>query len=437
MGMTGQGGQAEDAYWTKRSQVERRVSASGQAPFLMCCNKEILYHGFLCFSSIAVTVTQATVLNFFIIAFFRGASHQIATYFWFLGDLFIVCFFAISFTTAYRYIHLRRKLEDSRLYTEPQIQQKIQRSIYKHVMWLSPRHCGTLPFSFITWFVYSSVLVAKLCLILSSGIPTELVQSNMKNNTSASINDMHDPIHGLDSNLLKVAVGLSALVFIIMLQAHHNHDPDSPHSGYIAGVCHNIAVEVFDSVTLLSLLFVQDRKGNFIEIWNYFKHGIIVLSSINLILPTLTLYGLSLSGFGRHLNRVIHIKVLSQLLQLFVINIPFLGVRIYLWAWMKYDLSLFVVKNLCYIFMLMHSLYPGMVYVLTGKPCGHLVPFSNDKKKSIEVVDGGANQANSPTSSNEIELVPMQLQSPATSEQPRNLNRVSKQAYESGDESTP
>ena len=76
--MTGQGGQAEDAYWAKRSQVERRVSASGQAPFLMCCNKEILYHGFLCFSSIAVTVTQATVLNFFIIAFFRGASHQVS-----------------------------------------------------------------------------------------------------------------------------------------------------------------------------------------------------------------------------------------------------------------------------------------------------------------------------------------------------------------------
>ena len=77
-------------------------------------------------------------------------------------------------------------------------------------------------------------------------IPT---QADMKNNTSASMHDMHDPIHGLDSNLLKVAVGLSALVFIIMLQAHHNHDPDSPHSGYITGVCHNIAVEVFDSVS--------------------------------------------------------------------------------------------------------------------------------------------------------------------------------------------
>ena len=92
--MTGQGGQAEDAYWAKRSQVERRVSASGQAPFLMCCNKEILYHGFLCFSSIAVTVTQATVLNFFIIAFFRGASHQVSYIkkflYFFLGYLFFV-----------------------------------------------------------------------------------------------------------------------------------------------------------------------------------------------------------------------------------------------------------------------------------------------------------------------------------------------------------
>merc|ERR1712223_21119 len=244
----------------------------------------------------------------------------------------------------------------------------------------------------------------------------------------------HGAVEGLNANMLKVAVGLSALVFIIMLQAHHNHDPDSPHSGYITGVCHNIAVEVFDSVTLLSILFVQGRNTDVDqEIWNYFKHVIIVLSSINLILPTVTLYGLSLSGFGRHLGRVIHIKVLSQLLQRFVINIPFLGVRIYLWAYYEYDLSLFVVKNLCYIFMLMHSLYPGMVYVLTGKPCGHLVPF-NDKKKSVGVADGP--KANSPTTSNEIELVPMQT-SPTTSEQPRNLNRVSKQAYESGDDSTP
>ena len=58
---------------------------------------------------------------------------------------------------------------------------------------------------------------------------------------------------------------------------------------------------------------------------------IIVLSSINLILPTLTLYSLSMSDFGRHLENVISVKVAYQLLHLLVINIPFLGVRIYLW----------------------------------------------------------------------------------------------------------
>lgn len=98
--------------------------------------------------------------------------------------------------------------------------------------------------------------MAKLGVILSSEIPAhmtgaaELLQFN---DTLGRPNgsDSYDPIHGLDSNLLKVSVGLSALVFIIMLQAHHNHEPDSPHSGYIAGICHNTAVEVFDSVSFL------------------------------------------------------------------------------------------------------------------------------------------------------------------------------------------
>ena len=73
-------------YWSSKMEnespgaVARRRAASGQLPFLMFCDKEILYHGFLCFASIMVTVTQATVLNFFIIAFFRGYYHQVWIY---------------------------------------------------------------------------------------------------------------------------------------------------------------------------------------------------------------------------------------------------------------------------------------------------------------------------------------------------------------------
>ena len=46
-------------------------------------------------------------------------------------------YFFVSFKvirSVFRYIHLRRKLEQTTNFTERQIQQKVQRSIYKYVM---------------------------------------------------------------------------------------------------------------------------------------------------------------------------------------------------------------------------------------------------------------------------------------------------------------
>ena len=96
---------------------------------------------------------------------------------------------------------------------------------------LSPRYFGTLPFSFMAWLSYSVYLSAKIAVIFSSNIPTFMIASKQSNCTSVEMSsDMNphdmpadDPIHKLGTNLLKVSVGLSALVFIIMLQAHHNH----------------------------------------------------------------------------------------------------------------------------------------------------------------------------------------------------------------------
>ena len=60
-------------------------------------------------------------------------------------------------------------------------------------------------------------------------------------------------------------------------------------------MCHNTAVEVFDSVTLLALLVVADKDAHFSKIWNLNKL-IIILSSLNLMLPTVAIYMLSMSG---------------------------------------------------------------------------------------------------------------------------------------------
>jgi len=285
-----------------------------------------------------------------------------------MGDLFVVCIFATSFVSAYRYIHLRYKLEldnkNNRSREEQnRIRKVIQARIYKNVACLSPKYFGTLPFSFIAWLTYSVYLSAKIGVIFSSNIPAFMTEYKLNNGSSTTMTlDEDDPIYGLGTNLLKVAVGLSALVFIIMLQAHHNHQDNTAHGGYVLGVCHNIAVEVFDSATLLSLLIVPDRDLNYLKIMNFNK-VIVVLSCINLILPTLTLYSMSMSDFGRRMTEVSKQTVISQSLNLLVVNVPFLSIRLYLWAKYNYELSLFVVKNACYIFLLVHSLYPGMVRV--------------------------------------------------------------------------
>ena len=48
------------------------------------------------------------------------------------------------------------------------------------------------------------------------------------------VSELNDPANALGSNLLKVTIGLAALIFIVVLQSHHNYDQDSPHSGIAA-----------------------------------------------------------------------------------------------------------------------------------------------------------------------------------------------------------
>ena len=61
------------------------------------------------------------------------------------------------------------------------------------------------------------------------------------------------------------------------------------------------------------------------------------------------------------MHKVSKLTVVSQSLNLLVVNVPFLAMRLYLWGKYNYELSLFVVKNACYIFLLVNNLTPGML----------------------------------------------------------------------------
>ena len=49
-----------------------------------------------------------------------------------------------------------------------------------------------------------------------------------------------------DFFIVVVSSHINCILFIF--QAHHNHQDNTAHGGHMLGVCHNISVEVFDSV---------------------------------------------------------------------------------------------------------------------------------------------------------------------------------------------
>ena len=98
--------------------------------------------------------------------------------------------------------------------------------IFVSILGLS-RRFGTLPFLPFAWFVYSLFLVFKVGIIFTTYVTHFQINERNPNNCSNFYQLLTDEdesenktnsVLGLGSNLLKVAVGSSALLFIIILQ---------------------------------------------------------------------------------------------------------------------------------------------------------------------------------------------------------------------------
>jgi hypothetical protein len=74
---TGRGSSSEKITMSEGGGTPKKSLDKSESAYEMC-NREVLYHGFLCFAAIVVIVTQGTVLNFYIIAFYREYYHQVS-----------------------------------------------------------------------------------------------------------------------------------------------------------------------------------------------------------------------------------------------------------------------------------------------------------------------------------------------------------------------
>ena len=215
----------------------------------MGCTVEIFYRSadavFLC----VVLLFQSVMLNYFIISHFRDS---VLPFFWFLCDFFCLLTFSFSLFVAYRSNwKLKRKsmnvcsnnsVSSGRSHSRNSSSDSEQGSAYG-----SSADCfsqaSRLPFSYVSWIVYSVFLIAKIVVLFKSDIPQTLSDKN---------NLFFGP------QMVKFSLGVTALIFSLVVEAHHHDREDVARHEYIKSVSYGMALEILDSVRNLSV-FIADR----------------------------------------------------------------------------------------------------------------------------------------------------------------------------------
>lgn len=94
------------------------------------------------------------------------------------------------------------------------------------------RLTNNFPLAYFSWIVYSAILIAKIVTLFRAEIPQKLQKE-----------DFFGP------QLFKFAIGVSALVFSLIVAVHKNTKLDPLRNTSLNNLCYRIALEILDSVS--------------------------------------------------------------------------------------------------------------------------------------------------------------------------------------------
>lgn len=312
---------------------------------------------------LVVLVWQGSTLDFYLIHHHQGS---VAWYFWFLADFLVLVTLMSAVFVARR--HHSRPVRPA----DPGGGGGAADPGGAHTV------LGRFPLCYISWLLYSFLLVAKIILLFRLDI-AQLLQEDLTTVYSAQF--------------LKAVVAGTALVFLLLVENHHAATVDSEQRTYLGSLCTGTTFEVLDSVTFLGLLFPRETH---LTLTYPLENAVLALACVNFVLPGLLLFKLSQCEFGQQ-TRPLGLKLLYRLLRLALVDAPYLGVRCYLWAFVGHDVSLFVIKNVLGIYGGIRSLLPELrLYCrLLGKSGGHRRPRDALELKAIYTKHGDEEEENS------------------------------------------
>ncbi|CAL1271523.1 unnamed protein product [Larinioides sclopetarius] len=289
------------------------------------CSIRLVQHVLDCLGLLLIIVLQGSILDYYLILHNGGNA---AWYFWFLADFLILIAFMAAAVISYRHYQKKgreRKTESSAKESSSSVKSFLQP--------------GSLPLVYTVWFFYSSLLTAKVVLLFKLDVAQSL-----------------DADSAFGPQLLKVIIASAAVVFLLLVETHNNAEPHSDHQAYIYYLITSTVFEIFDSVTFLGILFPTQSR---IVLTYPLENAVLVLSCVNFILPTMTLYKLSLSEFGKK-SRSLGLQLLYKCLHLGLVNIPYFVIRVYLWSLYDHDVTLFLLKNILAVIVTARTAVPDI-----------------------------------------------------------------------------
>lgn len=209
----------------------------------MSCSRELTFHFIDGFLLVIVFLFQSVVLNFFIISHFRASS---LTYLWFLCDFICLFVFSITLFLAYqKHSKLKQRekhnnsLSLSNSFTSTIRTNSRNGNRSNHSDEYSTQSCNVcpeiskLPLGYMTWLFYSTILVVKVLILFKSEIPQTLKPQ-----------DVFGP------QMLKLGIGVSAFIFSLLVEAHHNSQRDQIRAAAVKWISYGMALEILDTVSL-------------------------------------------------------------------------------------------------------------------------------------------------------------------------------------------
>ena len=247
-------------------------------------------------SCIAFLCTQCALLNYYVITYI-GPLWAI----WICIDIFSIVLFTAAAITSHNKFYAKR--EKGRLVGN-----------------------GELPLGYLAWGVYSLQLAARSGVIFGS---TSVVKA---------IN----PTMILGPSVLKTTFALSSIIFVQLVLMHH----DAPHSScrheYVNDVAQSTALDILDSVSVLNALY--DTSSTEFEI-QPLHISVIVVSGINLVLPSIPLFILSRNHFGKR-SVSAWFQIAYRIAHILFGDIAMFVVRVMVVSSKDQLISVFAIKNL-------------------------------------------------------------------------------------------